>query len=142
MRKSILFWSLFVLIMIGPPFSTSLKAETVLFCQSKLATGFFNEGGTWRQGRFQEQRFTLKFNDDFTKLKGFISGLDDREMECSKPYKLYPDEIYCVHLMGSHETFLYHSKSKRFIASKITSTGWLVDGTDTDVIHAGTCKTF
>ena len=142
MRKSILFLSLFVLIMIGPPFSTSLKAETVLFCQSELATGFSNKGGTWKQYRFQEERFTLKFNHDFTKLKGFIPVSDDREMECSKPYTLYPDEIYCVHLMGAHETFLYDSKSKRFIASMITSTGWLVDGTDTDVIFAGTCKTF
>ena len=129
-------------ILFGLSISSALKAETVLYCQSELATGFIKENGTWKQTKFEDERFTVKFNDNFTKLKGFIDWVENREMECSKPYSDYENEVFCVHLKGAHETFFYNSQNKRFIASLITSTGWFNNGTDTDVIFAGTCQNF
>jgi len=133
----------FIILIMGLSFFTTAKAETVLYCQSELATGFLNKNGTWKEANFKKERFTVKFNNDFTKLTGFIDWVENREMECSNPYyATHKHETYCVHLKGAHEIFLYNSQTKRFIASRITSTGWLIDEKDTDVIFAGTCRKF
>ena len=60
----------FALITMGLFFSNTLKAETVLYCQSEVATGFFNEGGVWKETSFKLDRYTVKFNDDFSLLEG------------------------------------------------------------------------
>ena len=54
--KKITFLCIFV---VGALFSSIVKAETVLFCQSELIVGFFNDGGSWRKGNFANERYTL-----------------------------------------------------------------------------------
>ena len=79
----------FVLIPIGLCFSNTLKAETVLYCQSELATGFVNKGGVWKESPFELERFTVKFNDDFSVLE----GVSFKPMECSIQYSREPAYI-------------------------------------------------
>jgi hypothetical protein len=127
-----------VLITIGLFFSNTLKAETVLYCQSKLAAGFINEGGVWREGSFERKRFTVKFNDDFSVLE----GVSFKPMECSIQYNHKPNFISCVHLWGEYKTFMYNKIKKRFLYSAITSGGYVDNETDTENLYAGTCQSF
>lgn len=127
----------FVLITLGL-FSTNLKAETVLYCQSELGTGFIKEGGVWRESSFKRERFTLKFNDDFSVLE----GVTYKPMECSIQYSHKPNLVFCVHSWGAYETFIYDKTSKRFLFSDSSSGGYVYNGTDTDNMFAGTCQSF
>ena len=128
----------FVLITIGLFFSNTLKAETVLYCQSELATGFINEDGVWKEGSFNRKRFTVKFNDDFSLLE----GVSFNPMECSIQYSHKPNLIHCVHSWGTYQTFMYNKIKKRFLFSNISSGGYVDNGTDTEVLYAGTCQNF
>ena len=48
------------------PMNGSAKAEKVLFCVSKYATGIaLKADGTWREAKFERIRFTVKFIGDF-----------------------------------------------------------------------------
>ena len=49
--------------------SGTLRAETVLYCQSEIATGFINESGTWQTRNFKLYRFTAKFNSSYTEFE-------------------------------------------------------------------------
>ena len=128
----------FVLITIGLFFSNTLKAETVLYCQSELATGFINKDGVWRESPFKLERFTVKFNDDFSLLE----GISYKPMECSIQYSHKPNFISCVHLWGEYKTFMYNKIKKRFLYSGISSGSYVDNETDTEVLYAGTCQGF
>jgi len=128
----------FVLITIGLFFSNTLKAETVLYCQSELATGFINEDGVWKEGSFSRKRFTVKFNDDFSLLE----GVSFHPMECSIQYNHKPNTISCVHSRGTYQTFMYNKIKKRFLYSEISIAGYVNNNTDTEVLYAGTCQNF
>ena len=128
----------FVLFFIGLFFSNTVKAETVLYCQSELATGFVNEGGVWKESSFIPERFTVKFNDDFSVLE----GVSYKPMECSIQYSFKPNVISCVHLWGEYKTFMYDNIKKRFLYSAISSGAYVENETDTEVMFAGTCQSF
>ena len=115
-----------------------MRAETVLYCQSELATGFINKGGVWKEGSFKRRRFTVKFNDDFSVLE----GVSFKPMECSIQYPQKPNFISCVHLWGEYKTFIYDKVKKRFLYSAISSVGYVHNDTDTEVMYAGTCQSF
>ena len=53
-------------VVMGVSFSFNLKAETVLYCQSELHTGFIKKGGKWRTSEFKLNRYTIKFNNDYS----------------------------------------------------------------------------
>lgn len=126
------------LIAIGLSFSTTLKAETVLYCQSELATGFYNEGGIWKEGSFKRKRYTVKFNDDFS----ILEGVSYKPMECSIQYSFKPDFISCVHLWGEYKTFMYNKTTKRFLYTSISNSGYVDEETDTEVMYGGSCQSF
>ena len=118
----------------------SVEAEIVLYCQSELATGFIKKNGSWEQTKFKSDRFTIKFNNDYSRLE----GMTYIPMECKAPYKLLdqPELIYCVDSENSHSTLRYNKKTKRFVHYFQPYIGYIGNGTDTDVLYAGTCKAF
>ena len=127
-----LLFSLFLLV------SPSVFAETVLFCQSELATGFIKKNGSWKEMNFMLDRYTVKFNNDYSRLE----GLTYNPMECKVPYSVRPELIFCVHSVGSHETFIYDKKKTRFSFSNVSAGGYAFDGEDTEVLLVGNCKEF
>ena len=116
-------------------------AETVLYCQSELATGFKKKNGVWKTVKFKEYRWTVKFNKDFSQL----FGLDKR-----KPYLCnwaYDDKslgtVVCLSSYNNGENFIYNVKKERFLQTRISAgAGYDIDGTDTEALLAGTCKKF
>ncbi len=129
----------FALITMGLFFSNTLKAETVLYCQSEVATGFFNEGGVWKETSFKLDRYTVKFNDDFSLLE----GVSYKPMECSIQYPTQkPNLVFCLNSFGSYQTFIYNKTSKRFLFSNFSAAGYVTNDSDTDNMSAGTCQSF
>ena len=138
MSKKLLSTFLFV----GLLFSTNLKAENVLYCQSELATGFYREGGVWKTGSFELERFTIKFTNNFRKLHGLD---DDRPFDCNVPFSIgAPEVVACVSGYGTSEGFLFNKNRLRFSFSKTAVSGFVegAGGGSTEVLFAGTCKNF
>ncbi len=121
--------------------TTSVFAETVLYCHSELATGVVNINGTYQESSFEKYRFTAKFNSDFTQLEG-ATAAGGQPMECKVSFEHKPNLIFCVHSWGAHETFMYDKNKKRFLLTQVSSAGYAFDGGDTDVLYAGTCEKF
>ena len=131
--------------------SQSLYAEEVLYCQSELATGFYREDGVWKSGNFELLRFTLRFNNDFTRLSGLASF---GEYVCNTPFpRAEPDHVVCSHTVrdfGNNKrdfvasTFSYNKQTKRFTYAVPSLGGWIRNSADadTDVLYAGTCQNF
>ena len=134
--------NLFLLtILMGLLLSSILKAENILYCESELATGFFKEDRAWIESGFNKKRFTVKFNDDYTKLE----GISYAPMDCSIQYKTKPSTLFCVHLEYEYKTFVFDRITKRFLFSSISSGSYVRDETnnnDTENLYAGSCQTF
>ena len=107
------------LILIGLLGSTA-KAEIVLYCQSELAAGFIKKNGRWQEGNFNLERFTIKFNDNFSR----VEGLTSEPMECSVSFNHKPNLIFCVHSWGSHETLIYEKKKSIVCFTGDSSVYW------------------
>lgn len=132
---------LLCLLTCGLLITTLAKAETILYCQDELATGLIKKNGSWETGSFNLDRYTVKFNDDYSRAE----GLTATPMECTAPFPYqYPDLVNCVHSYGSYQTFNYDKKKRRYTFSGISSFGYILDdGTpDTETLSAGTCETF
>ena len=132
---------LFVFTAIGLLVSDDVAADTVLYCQSELATGFIKKNGSWRETNFQQQRYTIKFNKDYSRLGGLESQFP---MECSIRYRNQPNLVFCAGLIVSHRTFMYSKITKRFVFSYISSVGYVDNPNNpgTENLYAGTCQTF
>ena len=117
------------------------QAETILYCQSELETGFGKFGkieNSWRESSFEPERWTVKFNDNFSKVEGFR----DEPMKCSVVYSHLKEAISCN---GDFQTLTFSKESLRFVY--FTGSSSYVgnkpdDGTDTESIYAGTCQEF
>ena len=120
--------------------STSVSAEIVLYCNSELATGFFKENGIYRTGNFKLERYTVKFSDDYSEVKGLDAHLI---WECKIPFnnKKY-NTVICMSKWNIGETFIYNKKTKRFMNYSAATFGFLNNGNDTNTMHAGTCEKF
>ena len=122
--------------------SSILKAENVLYCESELAIGFIKEDRTWIESGFEKKRFTVKFNDDYTKLE----GISYAPMDCSIQYETQqPSTLFCVHLAHEYKTFVFDRITKRFLFSSISSGSYVRDESnnyDTENLYAGSCQTF
>ena len=130
----------FVFLTIGLLASNNLMAETVLYCQSELATGVTKQNGSWRTGTFTLKRFTIKFNKDYSKLDGLDTH---RSYSCSPAYSHIPDALACLSGYSNGESFIFHKKTKRFtFSSPKAATGYAADDTDTPTMYLGTCKKF
>ncbi len=129
---------LLILMLLGVlfvPMNGSAKADQVLYCQSEVATGFHEVNGTWREARFQKERYTVKVSGDFEK----VTGIENRTFDCRVPYeRRKPETIICEHKSGF--SFFYDKSSKRFIYSAVNVFTYL--GEDTPAIEAGTCEKF
>lgn len=130
-------------VVMGVSFSFNLKAETVLYCQSELHTGFIKKGGKWRTSEFKLNRYTIKFNNDYSELY----GLDEwRPYICSSPFEDIPgasDALACLSGYSNGESFIFNKKTKRFVfSSPKISAGYDSNLTDTDNLEAGTCEKF
>ena len=119
---------------------TSVKAENVLYCESELATGFIKKNGIWEEGSFVRKRFTVNFNNEYTKLK----GLDEyRDFTCSKVYSNVVEHVYCISGWLDGDSFQYNPLNNRFKYLNPSAAGFIVlEGKDTDIMYAGTCKSF
>ena len=115
-----------------------VMAENVLYCQEELGTGLIKKNGVWKTANFKLERYTIKFNADYTKL----DGLTFYPMSCSKPFDHKSDYIACVNSLGSHETFSYNTLTKRFLYSNISSGGYAANGADTESLSTGSCEKF
>ena len=115
-----------------------VMAENVMYCQDELKTGILKENGVWKTRNFKLERYTIKFNDDYTKL----DGMSFHPMSCSKPYSIDLDYIACVHSMGGHETFTYNKRTKRFLYSNTDADGYVDDEYSRNSLRAGICEAF
>ncbi len=132
---------LILLFSFGILFTSSIKADTVMYCQSEMSTGVIKKNGLWKTTNFNKARYTVKFNYDYSQLEGITSSVP---WNCQVPYDWYPDQIFCVNTYGSHQTFIYSKKTKRFLLTMVSSGGYVRNPTDPDTesLTVGTCKTF
>ena len=118
---------------------TSVKAENVLYCESELATGFEKKNGIWKVSIFKDDRFTVKFNNDYSKLK----GLDNfKDFSCTKVYSMF-EYIYCISDWLDGGSFQYNPLNNKFKFFQPSAAGFIdTKDDDTDIMYAGTCKSF
>ena len=130
---------LVLILSLGFLLATSAKAETVLYCQSELATGFSKSSGIWKAGSFNKERFTIKFNSNYSLLE----GISFDPMDCKAPYAHMEDIIFCVQSNYNYSTLRYNKKTSRFVHYFNPAKGYVgSSSTDTDILYAGTCKAF
>ena len=128
---------LLILMLLGVlfvPMNGSAKADQVLYRQSEVATGFDEVNGTWREARFQKERYTVKVSGDFEK----VTGIQNQTFHCRVPYERKPETIICEDISGL--SFFYDKSSKRFIYSAVNVFTYV--GADTPAMFAGTCQKF
>ena len=117
---------------------TAVKAENVLYCESELAVGFIQKNGIWKESFFVKNRFTINFNNAYTKLK----GLDEyKDFTCSKVYTSI-ENVYCISDWLDGVSFQYNPLNNRFKYMRPSAAGFLMKTDDTDIMYAGTCKSF
>ena len=122
--------------------STSVSAEIVLYCNSELATGISKENGIWREVNFKLKRFTVKFSDDYSRVKGV--GNFNRIWECKSVSYITEKGVtaVCSPMKYPSETFTYNKKTKRFLHFAGARFGFLDNDSDSNAIFAGTCEKF
>jgi hypothetical protein len=137
MKKLLLFLFTFGLLI-----STSSTAEIVLYCNDEMATGFTKENGNgiWRKGNFTLDRYTIRFSDDYSEVKGLDSS---RVWQCKDSFqtKKY-NTVICSSNFDAGEMFTYNKNTQRFVFVKGTAFGFVANGVDTDIISGGTCQKF
>ena len=138
MKKLILAISVFILF--GSPFA---NAEHVYYCASELATGISKDKktGRWKEVYFEKVRYTIKFNEDYSKL----NGLDRIEWNCFQAYT-YEASLknlrVCYRKDNNGELFQFDTNSLRFLFNSTSTTGFLENDYSTNAIYAGTCQKF
>jgi len=137
--------NILILLMSVSMFSVSAKAEVVFYCTSELASGYTFKNGSWRTGTFEPQRWTLKFNADYTRAEGFTY----KPMNCTVPYSQDPHMIFCVHDYGGHQVLIFNKTSKDFEFSSVSAGGYAalqapnaIGDPDSTGLFAGSCQTF
>ena len=130
--------------------SSLLHAEQVYYCAAEAAGGIIKEGGKWVGGSFQEPRYTLKFNEDYTVLE-----TEGGEYMCSKVYggklDMYQHSVICYsassarsELINYHDGvfFMFNKKILRFLHVSAQPSRYLMETGDTNTIEGGTCEKF
>ena len=125
-----------VLVTLGTP----LKAETVMYCSTELAAGFIKENGSWRTATFNLQRFTIKFDKDFSTLQG-ITPSDTFQCE---PGMKKEHMLICSSEWNTGTIFGLNRNTGRFFYSEVNIYGFISElaKPDTDTLSAGTCTKF
>jgi hypothetical protein len=123
--------------------TTQVKAETILYCQDELATGFHKKDGSWTAASFKKKRHTIKFNDSFTILKGLYND-NYGPMECTAPFDAKPYFLVCADNWGPLTVFTYNQTTRRYVTTQLSGSGYtdIQDNPDTESLYAGTCTSF
>ena len=117
-----------------------VMAENVMYCQDELATGIVKENGVWITNNFNLERYTIKFNDDYTKLEGLAFPY-----KCSQIFGASNDQarlISCRSIVGTSDTFIFNKLSKRYQYYSMSPFSFVENGPDTSNFSAGTCEAF
>ena len=119
MKKLLLFLFTFGLLI-----STSVTAEIVLYCNGEMATGFIKKNGVWRTTNFELKRYTIKFSDDYSEVKGLLKGI---AFQCKNAYKSEASNtVLCRNnILGNGDSFTYNINTKRFIYFEDAVSGFI-----------------
>ena len=138
MKKFIL--SILVLIFVG---SSIVNAEKVYYCSGKLTTGFkMKDDGNWWVSKFEKERYTIKFDDEYTSLRGLHKGMP---WTCIKPYQgfAFPDALTCFDKNNNGDFFSFDRKGLIFVLGRGSVNGFLFPIAKTEVeLIAGDCESF
>lgn len=125
-------------------------SETVLYCTEELSTGIFNDrdNKTSRVSEFTTERYTIKFNNDYSKLKILpnhpIPDNFDREDFIKTFYCHFPfeseDYLFCDERYG--QSFKYYIMTGRFVHTTVSPVGYIGNKATHDSISAGQCDKF
>jgi hypothetical protein len=131
------------LFLVGSPIA---NAEQVYYCKSELNAGIIKDKmtGKWRKGNFGEERYTLKFNNDYSILEG-ISG--KTKFKCEIPWKNlmeYKNYRFCKTPSNNGLVIAFNLNTMRFLYTQGGVTGYVEGGEDpdTNIMLAGTCEKF
>ena len=127
------------------------EAETVLYCQSGLATGFAIENGSYITSGFLPTRYTVKVVGDFSEVI-----INNNIFDCRPSYSasFQSHQITCFHTAnlnksgdrvdygGLPKLFYYDKKTQRFLFVDGKTTGSAENGGDSDNLYAGKCESF
>lgn len=133
---------LLLLLLISLSFNS--YGEKVLYCQDELAQGITYQSGNWQKANFSLARHTLKFNDDYTSIKGLIKSYKTVASECN-PARGSDNEkfIVCNDDFNMGRSFRYNKDNKRYIFIQSQLFGYLDgSGDDNDWISVGSCVDF
>ena len=136
-----IFVLLFSFILLIP---TSVTAEIILYCKSDLSTGIGKLNGAWVTSEFNSERWTIKFNDSYSKLYG-LEKENRFPYLCSAPYKQAPHLLACLSSYKNGQSFMFNKIKNRFVYSMSSVTGYVNDvpeDIDTNATHAGICSKF
>jgi len=125
--------------------SVYVRAEVVLYCHEELSIGILpgKQTGPWRTDSFTLERFTIKFNDDYTSLTGLFL---DHSFPCAPAASYLPGRIVCpARQHGS--TFIYNQATRRFLyfnaeVPSYTENGVVHEVKSVTTLNAGTCQKF
>ena len=117
---------------------SAASAETVLYCKDELATGINKNNNNYESGRFALNRYTIKFNSNFTS----VSGLPGGNMGCHKAYFSENIDPSVVCTVKSGYTFIFNPQTNRFHFSQVSSSGFIDYGDYTSHISVGSCEKF
>ena len=137
MKKFILV--ILVLIFVGISIA---NAEQVYYCSGKLTTGFkLKDDGNWRVSKFEKERYTIKFNDEYTSLRGLHKGMP---WTCGKPYEgLFAGALTCFDKNNNGDFFSFDRKGLYFVLGRGSVNGFLFPIAKTEVeLIAGDCESF
>jgi len=133
-----------LLILFSILISLSSYGEKVLYCQDELAQGIANTNGIWQKANFSLSRHTLKFNDDYSSVKGLINSYKSASSECNPAMGSGNEKfIVCNDNFNMGRSFRYNKDNKRYIFVQSQLFGYLDSSEDdNDWISAGTCEDF
>ena len=124
-------------------FTLPANAEEVYYCSTELATGVIKKNGEWTTSGFIPERYTVKFNSDYTQVEGF-SPYSPIPLRCHIPFHTErPSLLSCSNFLGI-ELLLFDKEKLRFtfFSSSVGGYNRNSDNPDTENISAGTCEKF
>ncbi len=127
-------------------YGSNVKAEQVYYCTSEINIGIIYDKkiGGWRKGNFQEKRYTIKFNESYTELK----GLEDSTMNCLPAYFGAIEKVKYIYICNSGynngSSFHFDRLNLRFASHEHSIAGYLINEPirDTNNVYMGTCQKF
>ena len=138
----ILFMATFIFLFVGSPFAS---AQEVYYCMDEITNGIIKrKTGIWERTGITPERYTIKFNEDYTELKGLHKL--DTTWDCHISYGGYVEGFsnvrICYYNLHSGEVFTFDIKTLRYLYLIGVPSGYVENRQDTNSLHAGTCKKF